>query len=151
MTDIAIYQASVPDRIEVRFFAKVTEGPNGCWQWVGAVDSGGYGRFNAGGRRVGPYDSAHRWSWKFFNGPIPAGLEVDHLCFNRSCVNPDHLDIVDRRTNVHRGRRNQNHGATHCKHGHPFNEANTYTHNGIRACRTCRKARKQAYRERAAI
>ena len=131
--------------MELRFFAKVTESDSGCWQWIGATNTKGYGHIRAGGNM--PVMSAHRWSWEFFNGPIPTGLEVDHLCFNRSCVNPDHLDVVTRYVNVHRGRINQNDGSTSCKWGHEFSSANTGTDvRGNRVCRACSRDRTRQYR-----
>lgn len=71
---------------------------NGCWQWVGMARKG-YGMFHRNGKKV----SAHRFVYEQTKGSIPAGLELDHLCKNKGCVNPDHLEPVTRKENVRRG------------------------------------------------
>jgi hypothetical protein len=73
--------------------------PNGCWVWRKATDPNGYGRFWFDGRMLG----AHRVSYQLLVGPVPEGLDLDHLCRNRRCVNPSHLEPVTRRTNLVRG------------------------------------------------
>jgi hypothetical protein len=81
--------------VEERFFSKVDGGSyEECWQWQGGGTNNGYGCF-AG-------TTAHRWSWEFFNGPIPERLQIDHLCRNKGCVNPWHLDPVTAKVNVGR-------------------------------------------------
>jgi hypothetical protein len=112
---------------------------NGCWLWQGAVNNKGYGTFNAIGRRK---EYAHRWSWEFLNGPVPVGLELDHLCHQPLCVNPAHLEPV---TPAENKRRRRAENAPSCKHGHPMTEANTYrppSRPTRRMCRTCTRARK---------
>jgi len=122
---------------------------NGCWEWRGATNPKGYGNIRRD--MDGPAYSVHRVSFEHFHGPIPDGLEVDHLCFNRACVNPDHLEAVDRRTNVLRGRRNQNHGKPTCGRGHDFDAANTsITPDGKRVCKACSRQRTADYRARKA-
>ncbi|GGP35296.1 HNH endonuclease signature motif containing protein [Streptomyces melanogenes] len=122
-----------------RFLARVTDTPAGCWQWTGYLMPNGYARFTIDGER----QYAHRASYEALVAPIPAGLVIDHLCRNRGCVNPAHLEPVTQRVNVLRG---ESHVAararqTECIHGHPFDEANTYrAGNGTRKCRTCRTA-----------
>ena len=97
---------------------------------------------------------AHRFVYQQLVGPIPAGMQLDHLCRVRTCVNPDHLRIVQPRENVHaQGSRSIAvvHAAkTHCSRGgHPYNEQNTYTRKGMRYCRVCNKEKQQARRNSA--
>jgi len=119
-----------PDRILDRIDAT---GP--CWLWQGATQPNGYGRvWHDGAMRY-----AHRHMWEALVGPIPEGMEVDHLCRVRHCCNPDHLEIVSHAENKRRGRGNQHTGKTHCVHGHEFTPENTRYRrdNGTRQCRAC--------------
>lgn len=112
-----------------------------CIPWTGRLSSDGYGRI---GR-----DFAHRRAYVAARGPIPAGLELDHLCRLRRCVNPDHLEPVTHAENMARSS-----GAlkTECIHGHPFDEANTYRRpDGTRDCRACVRARVAKYQERKSL
>lgn len=121
--------------------------PSGCWEWRGTTNAKGYGNI----RRDldGPIEAVHRVSYEHFTGPIPPGLEIDHLCFKRNCVNPDHLEAVTHAENVRRGRTNQNHGKTHCIQGHEFNESNTSINPlGKRVCKTCARLNQRKYRAR---
>ncbi|MEV4271931.1 HNH endonuclease signature motif containing protein [Micromonospora aurantiaca (nom. illeg.)] len=85
---------------------------------------------------------AHRIAYEMKRGPVPDGLELDHLCRNRRCVRPAHLEPVTRRTNLLRGETIPARLAerTHCRHGHEFTPENTYQWRGSRFCRTCRAA-----------
>lgn len=73
--------------------------PNGCWRWVGAMRENGYGALGFNGR----VRQAHRIYYERARGPVPASLDLDHLCRNRWCVNPDHLEPVPRHVNAWRG------------------------------------------------
>lgn len=129
---------------EVRFWAKVDKnGPGGCWLWTGALASG-YGVLGIDGRNV----FAHRFAYELLIGPIPEGLTLDHLCRIRRCCNPSHLEIVTRGENVLRGEGPTARHArkTHCKRGHPFDEANTYRTPKGRHCRACRRLHEERWR-----
>jgi len=140
---------------EERFWLKVDKnGPTpghrpelgSCWVRTAKLKAGYSYIADSSGRQV----VAHRFAYELLVGPIPEGLELDHLCRNRACVKvtpddhgPAHLEPVTKRENILRG---EGMGArharqTHCKRGHPFDEANTYWWNGYRACRTCRRER----------
>ncbi len=80
---------------EERFWTKVLT-VESCWEWIGGRDSWGYGVFYDGNRHVG----AHRYAYELRRGPIPAGLTIDHLCRNKGCVNPDHMEPVTMRENT---------------------------------------------------
>jgi hypothetical protein len=81
---------------EAAFWAKVDKSGD-CWVWTSVMHRG-YGVYGSRARRR----KAHRWAWEFANGPVPAGLEIDHLCRNRACVRPDHLEPVTHAENVRR-------------------------------------------------
>jgi hypothetical protein len=129
-----------PVPIFVKLMRRMARDASGCWVWHGNVDKCGYGRL-ADNHRL---DSAHRISYKLFKGPIPTGLEIDHLCRNRSCFNPAHLEAVTHRENIMRGEGVAAKYAkqTHCKHGHELTPENVYHWRGImRTCRTCDRLR----------
>ena len=120
-----------------RFWAKVDRrGPDDCWEWLAYRQRNGYGKFGRGGR--GSMTTAHRVAYELTFGPIPDGLNIDHLCRNRGCVNPSHLEAVSQRVNLLRGETNS--AKTHCVNGHEFTPENTKIEsNGARRCLTCRR------------
>jgi hypothetical protein len=123
-----------------RFWAKVDKSGD-CWLWLGWLDVNGYGHFHGEG---GVKRLAHRWAYQEQVGPIPDGLVLDHLCRNRACVRPDHLEPVTSFENRSRGLRSPL--ATRCIHGHEYSPENTYVYKGRRTCRTCQRGREVAYR-----
>src|SRR5262245_22873769 len=100
-----------------RLAINVTVLPSGCWQWTGSLRRDGYARLcgDEGSRAI----YAHRLSYERFIGPVPEDRELDHLCRNRGCVNPEHLEVVDRATNMARSVARCS-KLTHCKRGHEF-------------------------------
>lgn len=126
-----------------RALAKVD--PGDCWEWTAFTDEKGYGRIN---NRSGT-TYAHRVVYEGLVGPIPEGLEIDHLCRNRSCVKPDHLEPVTHAENNRRGYATfiaaaKQLAKTHCKRGHEFTDENTaYTKENWRRCRTCHNERRR--------
>ena len=123
-------------------FSKASPEPNsGCWLWDGATNNAGYGNFWNGRA----YVSAHCESYREHVGPIPDGLEIDHVCRTRACVNPAHLEPVTRLENVRRGasgpgKRVGVHLKTHCPQGHVYSEVNE---KGAYFCRICTNKRKR--------
>lgn len=133
-----------------RFTAKYTrDADTGCWLWHGAADNHGYGRIKIDGVRI----LAHRFAYEAFVGPIPHGLEIDHLCRTPSCVNPAHLEPVTHRENMLRSNAPPAAQArqTHCIHGHEFTPENTYLYpprkggQPKRACRQCTRENHARY------
>lgn len=128
------------DTLTQRFARKYKVIPNGCWLWTAYCDSLGYGRIVGGeGQPRSAY--AHRVSYELFIGKIPDDMEIDHLCRNRSCVNPVHLEAVPHHTNVLRGKAPTaaNAQKTHCKRGHSFTPENTGVVHNRRYCKTCNR------------
>lgn len=130
---------------EVRFQLYYVEN-TGCWEWLGAKTLSGYGQFwvrsGEKGHRRALHIPAHRYQYEMLIGPIPDGMQLDHLCRNPACVNPSHLEIVTSQENTLRGEGPAavNARKAHCLRGHLFDEINTwYEKTGSRHCRTCHK------------
>jgi hypothetical protein len=123
-----------------RFWPKV-EKTESCWLWVGATTGKGYGTFWNEGRMV----YAHRFAYESLVGPIPDGLQIDHLCRVKNCVNPEHMEPVTNAENTTRGDLH-NRRKTHCRNcGHPLERRKAQ---GDRICRPCQEKSNQRYRAR---
>lgn len=134
----------LPDRI-----ADKIDAAGLCWEWT-AANSGGYGYvWDSEEKRMRP---ATRVVWELLVGEIPDGYEMDHLCRNPPCVNPDHLEPVTHAENQRRGAHNNwwtLHHSNYCPNGHEYTDRNTYIDpKGTRNCRTCRKEAKKRARIR---
>lgn len=125
-------------KIEDRFWEKVKITKK-CWNWKGKTNRG-YGMLWVGkGKSIMP----HIFSYRLHKGEIPKGLQIDHLCRNRKCMNPEHLEAVTLKENVLRGNGLSaiNSRKTHCKYGHIFDVNNTLNYRGQRHCRKCKRDR----------
>ena len=113
-------------------------GPNECWLWTGESSTDSYGRFKMNMK----YKSAHRFSYEEIIGQIPDELEIDHLCRNRTCVNPMHLEAVAHHENIKRGETGiYSRSKTHCPKDHEYTYTNTRIYGGRRWCRACNNER----------
>ena len=130
-----------PMPLSAKFWAKVdgTRGYWECWLWTGAKGGDGYGMHGVteDGRRY--TRQVHRLAYTLAVGEIPDGLTIDHLCRNRLCCNPNHLEVVSIRENILRGDgvAANNARKTHCPRGHEYTEENTYVYRKKRHCREC--------------
>ena len=125
-----------------RAWARIHVDANGCWIYTGGKSGPGYGHLWTG--------YAHRWTYEAIKGPIPAGLQIDHLCRVRRCASPAHLEAVTHRTNTLRGESPAAIAVAMnaCDRGHEFDLINTYwTPDGKRHCRACILIRRERARE----
>lgn len=131
-----------PAEIIARLERHISRDDSGCWVWTGAVQSSGYGSIGWDGKTY----LAHRASYEAYHGPIPAGLQVDHLCCVKLCVNPEHLEAVTGLVNMQR----RNGRVDECKRNHPLSGDNLLiTKSGKRQCRECGRQRvREAYARR---
>jgi len=127
--------------VEQRIAENIEIDSNGCWIWLKHKDNNGYGRIWANSKTL----RAHRVSYETYVGPISEGLELDHLCRVRHCVNPLHLESVTHAENMRRGdhsnKGKNNAIKTHCLRGHEYTEENTYRYKNGRYCRACNSIR----------
>jgi hypothetical protein len=128
------------------FMSKVKHIPNGCIVWIAARDSNGYGQFGMPRHLGGAFVRAHRLAYEVCHGQIPAGMVIDHLCNNKRCVNPDHLEAVTQKENCSRAAGIRARARTYCRQGHRYTDENTYFYPSGRRCKTCLNVRKRKYR-----
>lgn len=124
---------------EENFFSLV-DASGDCWTWTNALSTNGYAYFHINKKTY----LAHRVSYQMFHGEITAGLDIDHLCRNRGCVNPHHLEAVSRSINLRRGigptlAKERYAKITHCKRGHEYTPENTKRKRGARICISCQR------------
>lgn len=142
---ISIYSRPAMDRV----LDQISVGSDGCWEWPGYIPPRGYPTIwsSTHGRKV----YLHRLSYETFRGPIPAGLVIDHLCFNPICMRPSHLEVVTAGENVSRGRNPKvvAHRMEMCLRGHSVTSDNRVSDGaGHFRCRTCRRAISRTSHER---
>lgn len=147
-------EVGLRENLKRRFEDKYEPEPNsGCWIWTAYLKPEGYGMIHTGSEKLktSKPSLAHRVAYEFYRGSIPEGLELDHLCRTRCCVNPYHLEPVTRKENQRRGIAGQvlskrNTSKTHCPQGHPYSGENLYIYKTWRQCRTCMAERKQRHK-----
>jgi hypothetical protein len=123
-------------------FLNMVRKTDSCWLWIGSTNGRGYGNFHHGGRTV----RAHRFSFELFRHDISDELVIDHLCQNKICVNPDHLDAVAQQVNVARYYASKSPKPI-CVNGHAMTLGDTYLHSNRRHCKECKRESTRRWRE----
>jgi len=143
MWDNWLDDLSLRSVIEGRLWEKIIPEPNsGCWLWIGATNRTGHGQIRIGGHNRPP----HRVMYEMIHGPVPAELDMDHLCRVPCCVNPTHVEPVTHLENVARGDAGKHWSdRDRCKHGHLFTPENTRWQGKARRCRECTKRSSNEY------
>jgi hypothetical protein len=135
--------SDLPDRIKANVYI---DPKTNCWLWMGAASNGRgiqYGNISIGGKAR----KVHRIVYEMRIGPIPKGKEIDHLCRNSRCCNPDHLEAIPHKENTRRGQAGKYQLLkTHCPQGHEYSPDNTYVYKGSRECRICNRAKSIRWR-----
>lgn len=133
-----------PEQLDKFWYRVEVHQPSGCWQWRGTIERWGYGQFSLG-KKAGKF-RAHRVAYSVLIGPVPDGMQLDHLCRNNGCVNPDHLQVTTGRINTLRGygTSGMNARKTHCKRGHELSGDNIYQYGNRRSCKLCKTVTSRA-------
>lgn len=137
--------SGLPEKVEARI---IPEPMSGCWIWTGPLrdSKDGYGGLSHEGKVY----RTHKFVFEFFNGPVPQGLCLDHICRNKICCNPEHLEVATWKMNIRRGAgvAPRNLAKTHCPQGHEYTLENTYIWAEQRFCRTCSAHYKRNYQRK---
>lgn len=148
MNTIPIVISGIDRSVAFYYYCSHVKRVGECYVWTGQIESEGYGRLHWPLNSKNIKVQAHRWAYVLFVGPIPDGLEPDHKCRNRACVNWRHLELVTHKVNTHRGigPTAMNAAKTHCPKGHPLHGKNLvpWEKDG-RTCRTCSREYHREY------
>lgn len=136
---------SVPQDLALSadIYSRAVEDSKGCWVWQGWKDNG-YGKVRSKGKQY----KVHRVSYEFLVCEIPDGLVIDHLCKNRACINPWHMEPVTQAVNASRVDQTCKMNGSHCGNGHELTEENIYMYQEQRKCKACRRDAQRRFREK---